>query len=225
MGRISSNAFEGGFFMKQPFVVTINRSCGSGGSTVGRKLAAKLGVNLYNKELIDLQNDDVSADRLKQADERVKSSLYSRLLKDTYDGVLITKDDPDYEAYEELFRQQADAIRRIAEQESCIVIGRCADYVLKDCKNRVSVFITARGHDCVSREMERLSLTNKEAKNRREKINAYRGAYYLHHTGKVWDEPEHYDLVLSTSEHSYDECAELILRYLEKNLEKDNEIE
>ncbi|MBQ6153339.1 MAG: cytidylate kinase-like family protein [Ruminococcus sp.] len=211
--------------MKQQFVVTINRSCGSGGSTVARKLASKLGVNIYNKELLDLDGGDFSADRLRQADERVKSSLYARLLKDTYDGVLITEDNPDYEAYQELFRQQADAIRRIAESESCIVVGRCADFVLKDCDNRVSVFITARGHDCVSREMDRLSLTNKEAKNRREKINAYRGAYYLHHTGMVWDAPEHYDLVLSTSEHTYDECADMIAQYLEEILAKDNEIE
>ena len=136
-----------------------------------------------------------------------------------------SEDNPDYEAYQELFRQQADAIRRIAESESCIVVGRCADFVLKDCDNRVSVFITARGHDCVSREMDRLSLTNKEAKNRREKINAYRGAYYLHHTGMVWDAPEHYDLVLSTSEHTYDECADMIAQYLEEILAKDNEIE
>lgn len=216
---------KGDSFMKQQFVVTINRSCGSGGSTVARKLAAKLDVNIYNKELLDLQSDDVGADRLKQADERVKSSLYARLLKNTYDGVLITEEDPDYEAYQELFSQQAEAIRRIAEQESCIVVGRCADYVLRDCSNRVSVFVTARGHDCISREMDRLSLTNKEAKNRREKINAYRGAYYLHHTGMVWDAPEHYDLVLSTSEHTYDECADMIAQYLEKILEKDNEIE
>ncbi len=216
---------ERGILMKQQFVVTINRSCGSGGSTVARKLASKLGVNIYNKELLDLDGGDFSADRLRQADERVKSSLYARLLKDTYDGVLITEDNPDYEAYQELFRQQADAIRRIAESESCIVVGRCADFVLKDCDNRVSVFITARGHDCVSREMDRLSLTNKEAKNRREKINAYRGAYYLHHTGMVWDAPEHYDLVLSTSEHTYDECADMIAQYLEEILAKDNEIE
>lgn len=213
--------------MKQQFVVTINRTCGSGGGSVGRKLARKLDVSFYDKELIDLENENSSQERLRlaQADERVKSSLYARLLKDTYDGVLITEDDPDYEAYQELFHQQADAIRRIAQDESCIVVGRCADFVLKDCPNRVSVFITARGHDCVSREMDRLSLTNKEAKKRREKINAYRGAYYLHHTGKVWDEPDHYDLVLSTSEHTYDECADLIADYLNKFLEKDNEIE
>lgn len=210
--------------MKQPFVITINRTCGSGGGSVGRKLASKLGVNFYNKELIDFTPEDGEADliRLTQADERVKSSLYARLLKDTYDGVLITPDDPDYEAYEELFRRQADAIRRIAQAENCIVVGRCSDFVLKDCPNRISVFITARGHDCVAREMDRLSLTNKEAKNRREKINAYRGAYYLHHTGMVWDEPDHYDLVLSTTEHTYDECADLIAQYLEKILEKDN---
>ena len=209
--------------VEKKFVITINRSCGSGGGSVGRKVAGKLGVNFYDKELIDLENSG-SAERLRlaQADERVKSSLYARLLKDTYDGVLITPDDPDYEAYQELFSQQAEAIRRIAEQESCVVVGRCADFVLKDAPNRVSVFITARGHDCVSREMDRLSITNKEAKNRREKINAYRGAYYLHHTGKVWDEPEHYDLYLSTSEHSYDECADLIAAYLEKFLEKES---
>lgn len=213
--------------MKQPFVITINRSCGSGGSSVGRKLAKKLDVNFYDKELIEFEREDTSEERfrLKEADERVKSSLYARLYKDTYDGVLITPDDPDYDAYQELFLHQAEAIRRIAENESCVVVGRCSDFVLKDCKNRVSVFITARGHDCVSREMDRLSITNKEAKARREKINAYRGAYYLHHTGMVWDEPQHYDLFLSTSEHTYDECADLIAEYLEKILEKDNNVE
>ena len=211
--------------MEKKFVITINRSCGSGGSSVGRKVASLLGVNFYDKELIDFEERDSEMDlaRLSQADERVKSSLYARLYKDTYDGVLISEDDPDFEAYQELFSRQAQVIRRIAEEENCVVVGRCSDYVLNDCPNRLSVFITARGHDCVSREMDRLSITNKEAKKRREKINAYRSAYYRHHTGREWDDPEHYDLFLSTSEHTYQECADMIVESLEKLLEKDNE--
>lgn len=204
--------------MEKKFVVTINRHCGSGGGSVGRKVATRLGVAYYDKELLDLSSDsgEYSLSLLKSADDRVKSSLVSRLSKGEYDGVLITEDDPDFKPYSELFDLHAKAIRELAHEESMVIVGRCSDFVLKGAENRVSVFITADERQCVRNEMERLSITNLEAKSRIARINAYRAAYYRHHTGQVWDDPENYDLVLSTSEHSYDECANLIIEFLKK---------
>ncbi len=212
--------------MDKRFVITINRHCGSGGGTIGRKIASKLGINYYDKELIEFEDEDSSIDpsALAQADERVKSSLYSRLYKNTYNGVLIDESDPDFDKYQELFLRQAKAIRSIASSENCVVVGRCADFVLSDCEGRVSVFITADEKQCISGEMDRLSITNKEAKDRIRKINAYRRAYYLHHTGKVWDSPEHYDLFLSSSEHSYEECADIIIEYLNEISAKESSL-
>lgn len=208
--------------MEKKFVITINRYCGSGGSTVGRKVAEKLGVNFYDKDLIDLASEEsgISLSLFAQADERVKNSLFTRLSRNIYDGDLISPDSPDFTSYQNLFNYQAKVIKDLAEKESCVVVGRCADFILKDLPNRVSVFLTADDHDCVQNEMQRLSITNKQAKDRIVKINAYRKAYYRHHTGLRWNSAKHYDLSLNTSRLSYDECAEIIVEYLNRVLAK-----
>lgn len=211
--------------MDKKFVITINRYCGSGGSTVGRKVAEMLGVNFYDKELIDLASEEsgISLSLFAQADERVKNSLFTRLSKNIYDGDLIAPDSPDFTSYQNLFNYQAKIIKDLAEKENCVVVGRCADFILRDMPNRISVFLTADEHDCVTNEMQRLSITNKQAKDRIAKINAYRKAYYRHHTGQRWNSAKHYDLSLNTSTLGYEACAEMIVEFLERVLKQNEE--
>lgn len=208
--------------MEKKFVITINRYCGSGGASVGRRVAEKLGVSFYDKELIDLASEEsgISLSLFAQADERVKNSLFTRLSRNIYVGELIAPDSPDFTSYQNLFNYQAKIIKDLAQQESCVVVGRCADFILRDLPNRISVFITADEQDCVQNEMERLSITNKQARDRIAKTNAYRKAYYRHHTGLRWNSAKHYDLSLSTSKLSYDECADIIVEFLNKVLAK-----
>ena len=216
-------ADKGGEIMEK-FVITVNRCCGSNGASVARKVAETLGIGFYDRDLIDLASEQsgISLDLFAAADERVKNSLLTRISSDEYDGTLITPESDDFDDYQKLFDCQADVIRNLAKKESCVIVGRCADFVLlNEDVNLVRVFVGARDHTCVQNEMKRLSITNKQAKERINKINTYRKEYYHHHTGRRWNSARNYDLCISTTVLSADECADIIIQYLNKTLKKD----
>lgn len=207
------------------FVITINRSCGSGGSIIGRIIAKQLGANFYDNELIDLASDEsgISKQLFAQADERVKNNLFTRMSKNIYDGELITPDSEDFTSYQNLFNYQAKIIKDIAQKESAIIIGRCADFVLKGAENLVRVFVGATEEVCVATETERLSLTEKQAKDRINKMDAYRAAYYRYYTGQQWNNALNYDVCVNTSVLSYEECAQVVVAFLEKVMAKNEQ--
>ncbi len=207
------------------FIITINRSCGSGGSIIGRIIAKRLGAKFYDNELIDLASDEsgISKQLFAQADERVKNNLYTRMTKNIYDGQLITPDSEDFTSFQNLFNYQAKIIKDVADKDSCIIIGRCADFVLKDRENLVRVFVGASEDVCVATETERLGLTVKEAKDRINKMDMYRAAYYRYYTGQQWNNALNYDVCVNTSVLSYEECADVVVAFLEKVMAKNAE--
>lgn len=205
----------------EKFVITINRYCGSGGATVGRKIAEKLNINFYDKEMIDLASEENGM--LTQTADRVRDSLFSRISDYEYDGNLITPESSDFAPYQDLFNYQAKIIKDLADKENCVVVGRCADFVLSEHKNLIRVFISADEQTCIQNEMKRLDITNRQAKERICKVNLYRKAYYRHHTGQSWHSVRHYDISLSTSRLSYDECADMVIEYLNKVLAKNKD--
>lgn len=207
------------------FVITINRYCGSGGSIIGRHIAEKLGVDFYDRELIDLASDEsgINKQLFAQADERVRKSLFTRVSKNIYDGTLISPDSDDFTSYQNLFNYQAKVIKDLANKGSCVIVGRCADFVLRGQKNLVRVFVGAREDVCISREMDRLGLTNKEAKERITQMDMYRKAYYRYYTGQRWNSAKHYDICVNTSVLSYEDCADIIIDFLKRTMAKTNE--
>lgn len=201
--------------MEKKFVITINRKCGSGGGTVGRRVAELLGVRFYDKALIDLSEEpEERRDMLRRADDRIKNAVFSRVSKGEFDGVLVAPDSPDRAAHDELFGCQAQVIHQLAEQESCVVVGRCADYILRDLPHTVNLFFTADEPDCIRNECRRLDIPRKQAQDRIRKVNAHRRAYYTYHTGAEWDDPQRYDMVIDTTDKSFDECAAIIIDYI-----------
>lgn len=202
------------------FVITINRYCGSGGSIIGRIIAKKLNVGFYDRELIDLASDEsgINKQLFAQADERVRKSLFTRVSRNVYDGTLITPDSDDFTSYQNLFNYQAKVIKDLAEKGPCVIVGRCADFVLKGKKNLIRVFVGAREDVCISREMDRLGLTNKEAKQHITDTDMYRKAYYRYYTGQRWNSAKHYDICINTSVLSYEDCADIIIDYLKRTM-------
>lgn len=198
------------------FVVTITRSCGSGGSIIANLLAKQLNIKVYDKELLKLASDDsgINERLFAMVDEDIKKSILYKVSKRVYNGELIPPESNDFTSNDNLFNYQAKVLKELAKENSYIVIGRGADYVLRDNKNVIKIFVHANDEECILREMKRLGMERKEAEEWINKTNIYRGIYYRYHTGQKWRDAENYDLILNTSRFSYDECVEIIKMYI-----------
>ncbi|MBR5232697.1 MAG: cytidylate kinase-like family protein [Clostridia bacterium] len=198
------------------FVITIARTCGSGGSYVAEALEKKLGIKLYGQDILQLASEDsgISIDLFARTDEELKSNPLFRFTKYIYDGKLIPPSSSDFTSQENLFNYQAKVLKNLAEKESYVVIGRCADFVLKDTKNIVRVFITADRKDRINTESERLTISKKEAENRIDKVDKKRTNHYNYFTGNERDDMTNYDICLNTSRLDYDKCADIIIEYM-----------
>lgn len=198
------------------FVITIARTCGSGGSYVAEALEKKLDIKLYGQDILQLASEDsgISIDLFARTDEELKSNPLFRFTKYIYDGKLIPPSSSDFTSQENLFNYQAKVLKELAEKESFVVIGRCADFVLKDAENLVRVFITADRKDRITTEAERLTISTKEAESRIDKVDKKRTNHYNYFTGNERDDMTNYDICLNTSKLDYDKCADVIIEYM-----------
>ena len=188
------------------FVVAITRTCGSGGMSIGQLLADHYGVNIYDRKLLQLASEDsgISEELFASADENVKKSMLYKVSRKVYTGEIIPPESENFTSNQNLFAFQAKVLKELAERESYVVIGRAADYVLKDFHNLIRVYIHAPKDICIEREMKRQGITEHEASAYVEKMDNYREAYYTYHTGHVWRDANNYDLCLDTSKFTYE---------------------
>ena len=194
------------------FVVAITRTCGSGGMSIGQLLADHYGVNIYDRKLLQLASEGsgISEELFASADENVKKSMLYKVSRKVYTGEIIPPESENFTSNQNLFAFQAKVLKELAERESYVVIGRAADYVLKDFHNLIRVYIHAPKDICIEREMKRQGITEHEASAYVEKMDNYREAYYTYHTGHVWRDANNYDLCLDTSKFTYEESTEII---------------
>ena len=169
-------------------VVTIARQYGSGGKTVGEMLAKEMGIPCYGENLLKLASEESGIhERLfMQLDEKLQNSPLLRMTTDVYTGELIPPDSSEFVSAKNLFNYQAKVIKHLAETESCVIVGRAADFVLKDYPNVISVFVHASEEFNLARAMERNSMTESEMKKFIAKTDRYRADYYKHYTGREW---------------------------------------
>ena len=202
--------------MDKKIVITIARQYGSGGKTIGKMLAERMQVPFYDKELMRMASDEsgISEGLFADADEKVKNSLLMSIVKNVYSGELITPDSDDFTSSDNLFNYQAKIIRELAEQQSCVIIGRCADYVLKDYDNVLSVFVHAPHDFCVEQAGKKHSLNEKELEKLIAKTDRQRAGYYKYHTGREWTDARNYDLCLDSSKLGFERCVDEILAYI-----------
>ena len=200
----------------QHFVIAITRKCGSGGTTVGQLLADEFDINMYDRELLKLasENSGISLKLFENADERVKGSLLYRISKRVYGGELIPPESNDFTSDENLFNYQAKVLRELARDESYVVIGRGADYILRGLPNVFSFFLFADESDCIARIKNRLCYSQGEAIRYIKKMDRYRSEYYTYHTGEKWESPFQYDLCINTSKLGVQRTAKMIREYI-----------
>ncbi len=197
-------------------VITIARQYGSGGRTVGEMLAKRLGIHYYDKELMKLASDDsgISEALFANADEKLKSTRLFHIAKNAYNGELIPPESDDFTSTDNLFNYQAKIIRQLAEEESCVIMGRCADYVLKEYDNVLSVFIHAPRDFCLEQAAKKHDMAEKELERLIQKTDKHRAEYYKYHTGRVWTDARNYDLCLDSSKLGFERCVEEIVAYM-----------
>ena len=197
-------------------VITIARQYGSGGKTIGRMLAEDLGIQCYNREILRMASDasGIHERLFGAADEHLKSSLLYRITKKVYKGDVLPPDSDDFTSNDNLFNYQAKILKELAEEESYVAIGRCADYVLKDYDNVISVFIHAPFDFCLEQAMKLFTKTEDEMRRYIQKRDKYRGEYYKYYTGQEWYDARNYDLCLDSSKLGFDGCVEAIKAYM-----------
>ena len=174
-------------------IITIARCYGSGGKEIGKLLAKKLGINYYGRELLESDSGD-DGDLLFGCDESFPAASFEKA--------------------DAQFRRQSEAIERIASKENCVIVGRCADYVLRDREDLAKMYLYAPLRACMRRIIRLYELNPDDAKSLIHSMNKTRGDYYFHNTGQIWSDPTHYDLCINTSELEQDGCVELMVDYL-----------
>lgn len=198
-------------------VVTIARQYGSGGRNIGKELAAKMGVPYYDKELITLaaKKHGYSEEVFEKADEKATHSFLYSLAMGAYsmEGHYVHWGDAAPSLNDQVFALQSDIIRELAQTESCVIIGRCADYILKDLDNVVSVFISARMDVRIKTITERDNIKEKQEEVIR-KTDKRRSNYYSFHTEQQWGDAQNYDLCLNVSDLSHEQVVDIILDYI-----------
>lgn len=204
-------------------VITIGREFGSGGKYIGEKLAERLGIKFYDKELLKRVSEENHIDMqlLERADEKQKQSFWYTLAMASFsytDSVNTLTELPSNEIY---FADQAKVMEEIANTESCVIIGRCSNFILRNNPNAIHIFVYASDFNFkVNRKMKYGDLTQKEATHLIHKTDKERAAYYSYYTDEDWGDKKGYDLCIDTSKIGVDKTVDLIIDYISKRKEQ-----
>lgn len=207
--------------MDEKIIINVGRQIGSGGRVIAKMLASEFGCKFYDKELLNLaaKESGFSEKFFEQNDEqkgffRSRFNIHVPLLGESNFYKNSFSD-------ESLYKFQSDAIRKAADEDSCVFVGRTADYVLRDHKNVVNIFITATMDYRIKQVCKRQGCTRAEARKLITKGENERASYYNYYTGKRWGHSESYDLCIDSGHLGLEETEKLIAEFIRKwfNLE------
>ena len=194
-------------------IITIGRQFGSGGHEVGRRLAAELGLTLYDKELLKMvaQESNICEQVLEDYDEKPTGSLLYSIVMDIYPSMNYVGNT----LHQQIYQAQYDTIMKLGQKGGCVIVGRAADYILRDNPRLTSVFIHAKDDFRVQRIMEYEHISKDKALDMIAKADKKRASFYNFQTEKKWGQAASYNLTVDTSALGIDGCVTLIRRYLE----------
>ena len=202
--------------MKTNTIITIGREFGSAGREIGYKVAKEFGIKLYDKEMLAraAKESGICEEIFESHDENPTSSFLYSLVMDTYSMGYSGNTYTDMPINHKVFFAQFDAIKKIADEGPCILVGRCADYAIVSYKNVVSVFIHADLDARIRRIARIYNLTDAKAKDMILKTDKKRAGYYNYYTNKKWSDSKSYELCLTSSELGIDGTANAIIDYV-----------
>ncbi|MDO4190098.1 MAG: cytidylate kinase-like family protein [Bacteroidales bacterium] len=194
-------------------IITIARTLGSGGRQIGEQLAQRLGFAFYDKNLLTeaAQQSGINANFFDKADEQTTQHPLTGGLFGMRFPFLSGGGNDKALDHDLLFKLQSDAIQKIAERENAVILGRCADYVLRQRTDCLRVFLFTNHDDATKRVMERKQITAEEASELVNKTNKQRANYYNHYASKTWGEAQTYDICINTSLTSFEEIADSLI--------------
>ncbi len=202
-------------------VITIGREFGSGGRELGKRLAERLGYAYYDKEIIEeiAKRTQLAESYVHQIVEQKAGVFFPITIGRTLHHVHPVGSDYMLKQYTAVYTEQANVLREMAEKSNCIIVGRCADYILKEHKPlRLFVYadMASKLERCKLKAEEHEGLSDKDLKKKIRRVDRSRAKYYQYYTGHKWGNRSNYDLCINTSTISVKECAEMLVHMLEK---------
>ena len=199
------------------YIIAISREYGSGGRHIGELLANDLGIPFYDKEIINMASEKsgLSAGFIEKSDESIPNTFLHNLKYSgytSYDSISFY----DTPVTDKVFLAQSAVIKELAAQGSCVIVGRCADYVLRDDPALVTIFIRGLLEDRIRHAVEHYNLSPQNAKDRIKKIDKSRTNYYKYYTSRQWGNIENFDLVINTSFTGIDGAVAVIKTMLQE---------
>ena len=194
-------------------VITISRQFGSGGHEVGEKLSRQLDVPFYDKALIAMaaKQSGLSEEVFANADEKATSSLLYSMVMGSYSFGARVPGINEMPINDKLFIIQSDIIKKAAADGPCVIIGRCADYILREHENCLNVFVHASKEERVRRSIAKKDCEERKASDFVTKKDKQRANYYNFYSNKRWDDLQNYDITIDTSRFTVDEAVDILM--------------
>ncbi|MBQ4612928.1 MAG: cytidylate kinase-like family protein [Clostridia bacterium] len=199
--------------MKSGTIITLGRQCGCGGHEIGKKLAERLGIAFYDKELLQLavKNSGIAPENFEAYDEVPTNSLLYYLSIGNYGTAGVQYETP---IHQKVFLAQFETIQKLADEgQSCVILGRCADYALSQRNRVINVFLRADPRERAKRLMEKHDLTEKKAADLMVKTDKRRASYHNFYASTRWGSADSYDLIVDSLKTGIDNTVELIAAY------------
>lgn len=201
----------------QNYVITIARGFGSGGKDIGMRLSKELGIPCYDRQILTMASDKSGIDEsvFVETNEKLRGKYIANFLRRMPVTGVLDPQEKDFVSDVNAFNIQAELIRSLAVTESCIIIGKCADDILRDYKNVISIYIEAPRSACVKSIQEKMHVSEERAHQLIRSTDKYRAKYYSYYSGgKDWTNPTNYDLVLNSDRIGRENCVKLIKDYI-----------
>lgn len=204
------------------FIINIGRQLGSGGRSIAAILAKHYGITAYDRNLIELaaKESGLSQEFFENADEKKSHGFFHSLFSARAATNALGGGDS-YLSNDALFKVQSDIIRDLAERESCIFVGRCADYILREHPRCINLFFTANLEDRIARMANEKGITPEQAQELIEKTDRRRADYYNFYSGKTWGAAESYDLCINTSHLGHEATAKMLIEYIDTRVKSE----
>ena len=190
-------------------VITISREYGSGGRYIGKLVAEKLGIQLYDKQFVEKLAEDTGLSE-KYIEDNEQKRTFLEILNNGYYSGLNNSDD--------LFIKESELIGEVADKESCVIVGRCADFILKDKENVLKIFIDSSLQDKINRATEYYNLDKNKAQKEIKRINKLRENHYKYYTEREWKDPSNYDICINSDSLGIENAANLICELVNKKV-------
>ena len=204
---------------KEHYVVTFARGFGTGGKEIASKLAEELGIHCYENRILTLasQMSGLDEEVFREVDEKIRNKGgFASFLRGLPKAKSYIARNEKFVSDDKLFEYQSKIIKNLAETESCVIVGKCADYVLRGNPRVVSVYIEAPRAFCLKRTMEKMGVTEEVAAATITQTDKFRADYYEYYTGgNYWTNPVNYDITLNSEKVGIEGCVEMVKHLLE----------